>query len=238
MKAFVCHTITPDFSGVEIWDIAVPEPAAGEVRVKIRHASVNFTDLLMCQGRYQHKPQLPFVPGTNISAEVDAVGDGVSSLKEGDSVVGAICTGGFAEYAVVAEAELRRAPQGLSSAAVAAYPTAYLTAYVALVRRARLQEGEVVLVHGASGGVGLATVDLAKLLGATVIATSGVEWKLEKWPFLIAAARSAENVSLIPTTSPSLSLGRRSRHRTGIQRDARAHCGRGCHLANPTSGPG
>ena len=180
MKAIVCHTISVDFSGVEIWDVEIARPAYGEVRVRVRHASVNYPDILMCQGLYQHQPALPFIPGMNISAEVEAVGDGVTSFKEGDSVVGAISTGGFAEYAVVAEDALRCAPRAMSSAEVAAYPTAYLTAYVALVRRARLEHNETVLIHGASGGVGLATVDLARVLGATVIATSGADWKLEK----------------------------------------------------------
>ena len=180
MKALVCHTITPDFSGTEIRDIETPEPAPDEVLVKISHASVNFPDLLMCQGLYQHKPELPFVPGTNVSGCIAALGRGVSALKEGKAVVGMIRTGGFAEYATIPWNTVRAAPESLSPAETAAYPTAYLTAYVSLVRRAQLRSGETILIHGASGGVGLATVDLAKQLGATVIATSGADWKLEK----------------------------------------------------------
>ena len=180
MKAFVCHTITADFSGVEIRDMAVLEPGPAEVRIKIHHASVNFPDLLMCQGLYQHKPEIPFIPGMNIAGEIDAIGAAVTRFRRGDRVVASTRTGGFAEYMVVAEQALFIAPGLLSSAEVAAYPTAYITAYVSLVRKAHLAPGETVLVHGASGGVGLATVDLAKRLGATVIATSGIEWKLEK----------------------------------------------------------
>ena len=180
MKAFLCHAISRDFSGVEIRDVAIPDPTTSEVRIKIRHASVNFPDLLMCQGLYQHKPALPFIPGMNIAGVVDAIGETVTRFKQGDSVVGTTRVGGFAEYTVVPENALRIAPGALSSAEAAAYPTAYITAYVSLVRRARLAPGETVLVHGASGGVGLATIDLAKQLGAKVIATSGIEWKLEK----------------------------------------------------------
>ena len=180
MKALVCHAITADFSGVTIKDVAIPDPGPDEVRVHIRHASINFPDLLMCQGLYQHKPALPFIPGMNLSAVVDTLGEGVADFAVGDAVVGAIRAGGFAEYTIVHNDALRTVPHALSSAQTAAYPTAYLTAYVALVRRARLQAGETVLIHGASGGVGLASVDLAKQLGATVIATSGVDWKLER----------------------------------------------------------
>ena len=180
MKALVCHTITPDFSGTEIRDIETTEPAPDDVLVKIYHASVNYPDLLMCQGLYQHKPELPFTPGINISGQVAALGKTVSHLKEGDAVVGMIRTGGFAEYATVHHSMVRTAPGSLDSAETAAYPTPYLTAYVSLVRKAQLRPAETVLIHGASGGVGLATVDLAKQLGATVIATSGADWKLGK----------------------------------------------------------
>ena len=180
MKAFVCHTIASDLSGLALCDVEPPSPRSGEVRIKVEHASVNFPDLLMCQGLYQYKPQPPFIPGTNISGEIDALGENATRFQMGDRVVATSRLGGFAEHLVVAEDQVLRAPRALNSAQAAAYPTAYLTAYVSLVRRARLAPGETVLVHGASGGVGLATVDLAKLLGANVIATTGSQWKLEE----------------------------------------------------------
>ena len=180
MKAFVCHEITEDLSGVSVRDIDLPEPGPGEVRVKVRAVSVNFPDILLCQGKYQLKLEPPFTPGMDISGEVDAVGDGVDSFAIGDAVAGGARFGGFAEYAIVNAAGLQRKPDSMSLSEAAAYPAAYITAYVALVRRANLQEGETLLVHGASGGVGLAAVDVGKLLGATVIATSASDEKLKQ----------------------------------------------------------
>jgi len=172
MRAIVCHTISADFSGVELKKVPMPSASAGQVRVRTQAASINFPDLLLCRGLYQLKLEPPFTPGMNVCGIVDSLGAGVTDFKVGDAVVGAIRHGGFAEYLVAAQEHLHTAPPNLSASEAASYPTAYLTAYVALVRRARLAPGETVLVHGASGGVGLATVDLAKLLGATVIATS------------------------------------------------------------------
>lgn len=178
MKAFVCHAITDDLSGTGLADLPAPEPGPGEVRVRVTAASVNFPDILVCQGKYQLKLEPPFVPGMDFAGEVDAPGEG-AAFEPGDAVVGGVRFGAFAEYVVVSAESLRRKPERMSFAAAAAYPAAYLTAYVALVRRAQLQPGETLLVHGASGGVGLATVDVGKLLGATVIATSGSPAKLD-----------------------------------------------------------
>jgi NADPH2:quinone reductase len=139
---------------------------------------VNFPDLLMTRGEYQHKPPLPFIPGMEMSGEIAALGEGVDQWKIGDQVVGGPRIGGFSEYAISGAAGLRRKPERLSFAAASAYGAAYLTAYVALVRRAQAQPGEWVLVHGAAGGVGLAAVDLAKVLGCRVIAASASDEKL------------------------------------------------------------
>jgi len=179
MRALVCHEISPDFSGVEMRRVVVPSVSPGEVRVRVQAASINFPDLLLCRGLYQRKLQPPFTPGIDIAGVVESVGPSITRFRAGDEVVGSISYGGFAEYAVTTQDRLQQAPPNLSVAEMAAYPTAYLTAYVALVCRARLQAGETVLVHGASGGVGLATVDLAKQLGATVIATSADSSKRE-----------------------------------------------------------
>ena len=180
MKAFVCDEITEDLSGVSIREVQLPEPGPGEVRVKVRAVSVNFPDILLCQGKYQLKLEPPFTPGMDLAGVIDAVGEGVETFSVGDEVAGGSRFGGFAEYAVVNAAGLQAKPEAMSFAEAAAYPAAYLTAYVALVRRANLQEGETLLVHGASGGVGLAAVDVGKILGATVIATSASDAKLEK----------------------------------------------------------
>ena len=178
MRALVVETLAPDYGGCAILDLPMPTPGPGEVRVKVLAAAVNFPDLLMTRGEYQHRPPLPFIPGMELCGEVEAIGEGVSQWAIGDAVTGGAKTGGFAEYAVSAAAALRPKPARLSFAQTSAYNAAYLTAFVALVRRAQAQPGEWVLVHGAAGGVGLACVDLAKQLGCRVIAASASDDKL------------------------------------------------------------
>jgi len=178
MRALVVETLAPDFDGCAVRDVLTPQPGPGEVLVRVRAASVNFPDLLMTRGEYQFKPPLPFIPGLDLAGEVAALGEGVKDWKIGEPVVGGARLGGFAEYAVLSADTLKPKPARLSFAEAAAYGAAYLTAYVALVRRARLEPGEWVLVHGAAGGVGLAAVDLAKALGARVIAASASDAKL------------------------------------------------------------
>lgn len=179
MRTLVCHTLTDDLSGLAEETKPIPEPGDGMVRVKVHAASVNFPDVLMTEGNYQFKPELPFTPGMDLAGVVDAVGPGVSHTL-GSRVAGGVRFGAFAEYALVPEAGLHPIPETMDFDAAAAFPAAYLTAYVALVRRARIEPGETLLVHGASGGVGLAAVDMGKRLGATVIATSGSDKKLER----------------------------------------------------------
>ncbi len=180
MRALVVEALAPDFGGCAVREIPTPRPGPGEVLVRVRAASVNFPDLLMTRGEYQFKPPLPFTPGLDLAGEVAALGEGVTSLAVGEAVVGGARLGGFAEYAVLSANALKPKPERLSFAEGAAYGAAYLTAYVALVRRARLEPGEWVLVHGAAGGVGLAAVDMAKALGARVIATSASDDKLAR----------------------------------------------------------
>lgn len=180
MRALVCSALSDDLSGVGIEHVPVPEPGPGEVRIRIRATSLNFPDILLCQGKYQLKLEPPFTPGMDIAGEIDAIGEGVENFVVGEAVVGGMRFGGFAEFAVVSTEGLQKKPSHLSFAEAAAYQVAYLTAYVALVRRANLRAGETLLVHGASGGVGMAAVDIGKLLGATVIATGGNDAKLQR----------------------------------------------------------
>lgn len=172
MRALQVRELLPDHAGATVVDLPIPEPAAGEIRVRVRAAAVNFPDLLMTGGGYQLKPGLPFVSGLEFAGEVDALGDGVADRAIGDAVIGGNRFGAMAEYCVVPAGALRSKPERLSWDEAAAYGVAYLTAYVALVRAAQVEPGEWVLVHGAAGGVGLATVDLAKALGARVIAAA------------------------------------------------------------------
>lgn len=179
MKALVVSALGPDHEGCATQEVDTPRPAAGEVLVRIRAASVAYPDLLMMRGDYQHRPDLPFIPGSDIAGEVACVGEGVTDFRPGDAVVATRLAGGFAQYGTYAAETLRRMPEHMSFAEGAATGAAYLTAYVALVHRAGLAAGEWVLVHGAAGGVGLAAVDLAKVLGARVIAASASVEKLD-----------------------------------------------------------
>jgi NADPH2:quinone reductase len=158
--------------------MAKPVPADGEVLVRIRAASLNYPDLLMTQGKYQFKPELPFVSGLEMAGEV-VEATSASGLTVGDRVMGGAKTGAFAEYAALPASSLRPIPAGLDFAAAASMGAAYHTAYVSLVELGQLQPEQTVLIHGASGGVGLAACDLAKALGAKVIAATHRRDKLE-----------------------------------------------------------
>lgn len=158
-----------------------PEPALrpGAVAVDVRAAGCNFFDILMCQGRYQVKPQLPFVPGAELAGVVTAVGEGVEGFAVGDRVLASCGLGAFAERAVVGAGAAWRLPDAMSFEEGAALPIVYPTSHAALVLRARLQAGETLLVHAAAGGVGVAAVQIGKALGARVLATAGGAEKLQ-----------------------------------------------------------
>ena len=177
MRALVVEALAADFACCAVREVPRPTPGEGQALVRVRAASVNFPDLLMTRGEYQFKPPPPFVPGLDLAGEVVEAGPG-AGLAPGEAVVGGARLGAFAEYAVLDAAALRPKPARLSFGQAAAYGAAYLTAYVALVRRAQVRPGEWGLVHGAAGGVGLAAVDLAKALGCRVIAASASDEKL------------------------------------------------------------
>ena len=177
MQALTVQTLSTDLSGVALARVAEPVRAPGEVLVQIRAMSLNFPDLLMTRGEYQLKPPLPFVLGLEFAGEV-LDSDADSAMRPGDRVYGGKQTGCFAEQVAVPAAALRPIPPGLSFAQAAAFGAAYSTAYTALVELGGLKPGQWVLIHGASGGVGLAACDLAKALGAKVIAASGSAGKL------------------------------------------------------------
>ena len=177
MKALRVNELLPDLAGVALEELATPKPQAGEVLVKIRAATLGFPDFLMTHGGYQLKPPVPFSPGMEGAGEIAALGADVESWAVGDKVVcGGLGT--FADYMVMPAERLRKIPDNLDFATAAATGSAYLTAYVGLVRRGLLQKDEWLLVHGAAGGVGLAAVDLGKYLGAKIIATASSDEKL------------------------------------------------------------
>ena len=191
MQALEVSSLALEFAGCALTERPIPVRAAGEVLVRVRAASLNFPDLLMTTGGYQFKPDLPYVAGMELAGEVVQADPG-SEFAVGDRVYGGNKTGGFAEYATLPERAITRMPHGIDFPAAAALGAAYGTAYTGLVEIGGLKAGQWVLVHGASGGVGLAAVELAKRLGAHVIATSGSPDKVER----LKAASEADAVIL------------------------------------------
>jgi NADPH2:quinone reductase len=179
MQALRVERLSENLSGVTLADLPPPARALGEVVVRVRAASLNFPDLLMTRGVYQFKPEVPFISGLEFAGEV-VEADPASGLSPGDRVMGGNKTGAFAELAVVPADKLSRVPRGMDFPAAAAMGAAYSTAYTGLVELGGLREGQWVLVHGASGGVGLAACDVARALGARVIATTGSPAKAER----------------------------------------------------------
>jgi NADPH:quinone reductase len=178
MRAWLCENPI----GVEAltWkELPTSEPKAGEVRVAIRAASLNFPDLLIVQNKYQMKPPLPFVPGSEYAGVVDAVGDAVKHLKLGDPVAVFAGTGGFATHACVNAALVMPLPKGFAFDDAAAFILTYGTTHHALLDRAQLKAGETLLVLGAAGGVGTAAIQIGKVVGARVIAAASSDEKCE-----------------------------------------------------------
>ena len=162
-----------------VWE-EIDSPALDDdgVRVRVRAAGVNFPDLLIIEGKYQFKPDMPFAPGAEVAGEVVEVGARVTRFAPGDRVIGMTRWNGYAEEAVVPEERCLRLPAGMSFEIGAGFPMTYGTSFHALVQRGRLQAGETLLVHGAWGGVGTAAVEIGGCLGARVIASGGSDDKL------------------------------------------------------------
>ena len=177
MKAVVCEA----FGGPEVLALREvpdpPPPGAGEVQVKVQARGTQYVDVLMLAGKYQFRPEPPFIPGSEAAGEVVAVGPGVSRFKVGDQVMSRHRLGAFAELGNAAAENCDAIPKGLTLEEAAVFRGAYSTAYHALLQRGRLQKGDRVLIHGASGGIGIPAVQIAKLFGAEVIATASTEEK-------------------------------------------------------------
>jgi len=176
MQALRVESLSEDLSGLSLADIPVPERQRGEVLVRVHAASLNFPDLLMTKGKYQFKPPVPFTSGLECAGEVIEA-DPDSGFKPGDRVMGGNKTGAFAQIASLPARGLSRVPTNFSFAQGAAMGAAYSTAYTGLVELCGLKEGQSVMVTGASGGVGLAAIDLANAMGAKTIAATGIEAK-------------------------------------------------------------
>lgn len=178
MRAVLCKEFGSHRSLVVEEVAPPPDPGPGQVKVAIKAAGLNFADLLMIGGSYQEKPALPFSPGLEAAGEVIAVGSGVTGVAAGDRVMALFDHGAFAEQALARASDVHKLPPSIDDLTAAGFAIAYGTAHGALRWRAALTPGETVLIHGAGGGVGLAAVEAAKAMGATVIATAGDADKL------------------------------------------------------------
>ncbi|MGE5650507.1 MAG: NADPH:quinone oxidoreductase family protein [Bacillota bacterium] len=177
MKAILCKSWgLPETLVVEDLPDLVPGP--GQVVIDVQAAGVNFPDVLIIQGKYQFKPELPFTPGSELAGIVRAVGDGVSHAKPGDKVLAFVSQGAFAQQIVAPAAMVMPMPPGLDFDTAAAVTLTYGTSHHAVVDRAQLKAGETMLVLGAAGGVGLAAIEIGKALGARVIAAASTDEKL------------------------------------------------------------
>ena len=177
MKAILCKAFGAP-SSLVLEEVESPKPKEKEVLVTLKACGVNFPDTLIIQGLYQFKPALPFTPGSDIAGIVKEVGEGVKHLKVGDEVFGFVMNGGFAEEVIVPSNACFLKPKDMDFPVAASFMMAYGTSYHALKDRAQLKAGETLLVLGASGGVGLAAVELGKLMGAKVIAAASSDDKL------------------------------------------------------------
>lgn len=177
MRAVLCKTLgLPETLVVE--DVPSLSAGKGQVVVSVKAAGVNFPDTLIIQGKYQFKPELPFSPGGEVAGVIKCVGEGVSGIKPGDRVIAAATWGGFAEELLTDANRVMPMPDGMDFVPASAFLLTYGTSYHALVDRAQLKVGETLLVLGASGGVGLAAIQLGKALGARVIAAASSDAKL------------------------------------------------------------
>jgi NADPH:quinone reductase len=189
-KAVICRELGPPES-LRLETFASAPLAQGQVRVAIHAAGINFPDILMAAGEYQLKPPLPFTPGVEAAGDVIEVDAAAQGVRVGDRVIVKLRHGAYADEAVVTPAQLAVLPSTFDYAEGATFLAAHGTAYHALIDRGQVRPGEVLLVHGAGGGVGLAAVEIGKLLGATVIAAASSEEKLA-----VAQAKGADHLVL------------------------------------------
>jgi NADPH2:quinone reductase len=178
MKALLCKAFGPA-SSLVLEDLPSPEPKKNEVLIEVHAAGVNFPDTLIIEGKYQFKPPFPFAPGGEAAGVVKAVGEKISHLKAGDRVMALTGWGSFAEEVAVPGYNVLPVPKTMDLTTAAAFSMTYGTSMHALKQRSNLQKGETLLVLGASGGVGLAAVEIGKAMGATVIAAASSAEKLE-----------------------------------------------------------
>ena len=177
MKAVLCHAFGP-IDSLTVGEVDPPAPAADEIRIRVHTAGVNFPDILIVEGKYQIRPEFPFIPGAECAGEVLEVGSAVQDFLPGDRVMAPTSHGAFAEEVCATARKAVKLPDTVDYRDAATLLLTYGTSAHALFQRADLQAGETLLVHGAAGGVGVAAVEIGKALGARVIATAGTDAKL------------------------------------------------------------
>jgi len=206
------RSITPGISGLELKSLPRPEPGAGEVLIAVEAAALNFSDILMIEDKYQVRPDRPYTPGQEVAGTVVAVGPDCL-LQVGDRVASELVIGGFADHALVVESMAMKVPDSLAIEQAAALPVVYTTAMVALTRSTKLAANETVLIHAAAGGVGLAAVEIARSIGATVIAAASsddkrtialqhgaddvIDYTDSDWPKKIKAMTNGKGVDVV-----------------------------------------
>ena len=178
MKAMICRALDEQ-ARLELQEIPPPDLDGGGVRIEVAAAGINFADTLVLAGRYQERLPPPFAPGMEVAGRVIEVSPDVAGFKPGDRVMASVGAGGYAEQVVAASHDVTPIPDAMDFVTAAGFPVAYGTSHHSLTARAGLKAGEVLLVHGAAGGVGLTAVEIGRALGATVIATAGSAEKLE-----------------------------------------------------------
>lgn len=220
MRRVVCRSFAP-LEELAVEEVPDPEPGPGQVVVEVAAAGANFVDALLVQGLYQLKPPLPFTPGMEVAGTVVAAGEGADPALVGQRVLAATLVGGYASHAVVAADAVVAVPRALGDGQAATLVQSYATMLFALTRRTTVAEGEWVAVLGAGGGIGLATVDVARALGARVVACASSDEKL-------AAARAAGAEATVAYDEPGVDLKAAIREATGGGADV---------LVDPVGGP-
>lgn len=178
MKALLCKEWA-GYRGLQLTDVPVPDLPPGCVRIAVAYSTVSFGQLLVVSGKYQRKPPLPFVPGTEISGIVLEAAADVAGFLPGDRVVASLDWGGYGEQAIATAETVWHVPDGIPLLEAATIPLTYGTAYAALLWRARLSRGDTLLVNGAAGGIGLPAVEIGRIMGARVLAVASSEQRLQ-----------------------------------------------------------
>jgi NADPH2:quinone reductase len=177
MRAMIMRTLGEP-EQLELAELPDPEPGPGQVAIDVEAIGCNYADILICRGKYQVKPELPFAPGSEVAGTVRAVGPDVTGLPRGARVLAQVSYGAYASVAIADARRVHRVPDGMAAVTAASFGVVYQTSYLALVERAQLKAGETLLVHAAAGGVGLAALQIGKALGARVIAAASTPDKL------------------------------------------------------------